>query len=145
ASVEPFGAGWDNTAYLVDATWVFRFPRREVAVAWLEREVTLLPAVAPRVSLPVPIPERRGQPTERFPWPFAAYRLPPGRPADVAVLSEEERARGAEPLAQFLVTLHAFPADQAARRGAGPDEIRRLDVAWRAPKARANLAELGRL
>ena len=27
------GAGWDNTAYLVNGEWVFRFPRRTIAVA----------------------------------------------------------------------------------------------------------------
>ncbi|HXR43271.1 MAG TPA: hypothetical protein VN759_00605, partial [Pseudolysinimonas sp.] len=28
ARLEAMGAGWDNTAYLVNGDWVFRFPRR---------------------------------------------------------------------------------------------------------------------
>jgi aminoglycoside phosphotransferase (APT) family kinase protein len=57
ARVEPLGAGWDSTAYLVNEVWVFRFPRRSVAVSCLEQETRLLPSVAPRVPLPVPVPE----------------------------------------------------------------------------------------
>src|SRR4051812_43320540 len=26
--LHPFGVGWDNTSYLANETWVFRFPRR---------------------------------------------------------------------------------------------------------------------
>ena len=29
--VAPFSSGWDNTAFLVDGAWVFRFPRRHIA------------------------------------------------------------------------------------------------------------------
>ena len=31
-SLEPLGEGWDNSVWLVDERWVFRFPRREIAV-----------------------------------------------------------------------------------------------------------------
>ena len=30
--IDLLGIGWDNTAYRVNGEWVFRFPRREVAV-----------------------------------------------------------------------------------------------------------------
>ena len=56
ASVQPLGIGFDNTVYLVDDVWVFRFPRREVAVPLMERELAVLPGLAPRLPLPVPVP-----------------------------------------------------------------------------------------
>src|SRR4029077_2913633 len=50
------GEGWDNSVWIVDERWVFRFPRREVAVAPGERQVVLLPRLAPRLALPLPRP-----------------------------------------------------------------------------------------
>lgn len=139
--IELLGVGWDNTAYLVNGSWVFRFPRRQIAVALIEHETRLLPALAPRVPLPIPVPEFVGRPEERFPWPFAGYRLLPGRTACSAALTEDQRVATAEPLARFLAALHAFPAQEAASLGAGGDELARMDVGFRAPKARASLAE----
>src|SRR5271166_1777638 len=70
-SVQPCGEGWDNTAYLVNGAHIFRFPRRRIAVPLLEIETRVLPAIAARLPLPVPRPAFAGQPTERYPWPFA--------------------------------------------------------------------------
>lgn len=50
----------------------------------------------------------------------------------------------ARPLAVFLRTLHDIPADEAARNGAGPDTIARLDLARRVPWAREQLDQLAR-
>jgi aminoglycoside phosphotransferase (APT) family kinase protein len=108
---EPFGSGWDNTAFLVDGELVFRFPRKASTVALLQLESRVLPHLAGRLPLPVPEPRWIGRPTERFPWPFAGYRRLPGVPGDAAVLSEEERAAAAEPLGRFLAALHATPAE----------------------------------
>ncbi len=142
ARVEPLGAGFDNSAFLVDGEWVFRFPRRAVAVPLLEREIQLLPSLAARLPLPIPRPERVGRPEARFPWPFAGYRALPGRTACGAALTDEERAGFAVPLARFLAALHAFPLAEAAAAGAPGDEIARADVAVRAPKALTALAAL---
>ena len=142
ARVEPLGAGFDNTAYLVNGTWVFRFPRRQVALVLLRREVALLPAVAPRVPLPIPVPEHVGAPSESYPWPFAGYRLLPGRTACTLALSAEQRVAFAEPLARFLAALHAFPAGEAASLGAPGDELGRTDVRMRRERSRVALAEL---
>src|SRR5262245_40038701 len=105
AKVEPFGVGWDNTAYLVNTKWVFRFPRRSIAAPLIERELALLPAIAPRVTLPIPVPRFAGRPEERFAWPFAGYRVLEGRTA--SRLSHDLRGRAAEPLGRFLAALHA--------------------------------------
>src|SRR5919205_987889 len=75
------GVGWDNLALLVNARWVFRFPHREVAGDLLEREVRILPLLAPRLPLPIPVPAFAGAPTVDYPYVFAGYALLPGRTA----------------------------------------------------------------
>ena len=52
-TVELVGVGWDNTAFLVNETWLVRFPRRQIAVDLIERECRLLPAIASRLPLPI--------------------------------------------------------------------------------------------
>jgi aminoglycoside phosphotransferase (APT) family kinase protein len=129
-TIEPFGSGWDNTAYLVDGDVVFRFPRRAFAVQFTSREVHVLPVLAPRLPLPIPFPRWAGAPTARFPWPFAGYRLIPGRTADEAVLSSAERRAAAPVLAEFLRVLHAIPCDGLGLPG---DELARTDFVRRMP------------
>src|SRR5581483_10172493 len=68
-TIRPLGSGWDNTAFLVNEKYVFRFPRRSCALAFLEAEWALLPQLAPLLSLPIPIPQWYGTPSEKFPWP----------------------------------------------------------------------------
>jgi aminoglycoside phosphotransferase (APT) family kinase protein len=55
-AVTPFGAGWDNTVFLVNDTYVFRFPRREIAVACMEAEIRVLPGLVGRLPLAIPVP-----------------------------------------------------------------------------------------
>jgi aminoglycoside phosphotransferase (APT) family kinase protein len=56
ARLETLGAAWDNTDYLVNERFVFRFPRRRVAARLIEREARLMPLLAPHLPLPVPVP-----------------------------------------------------------------------------------------
>lgn len=135
--VEPLGEGWDNTVFAVDGKRVFRFPRRQIAVPLLETELRILPSL-PRLPLPVPVPEFRGAPTDRFPWPFAGYRLLPGRTADQAALSLAQREAAAEPLGRFLRALHAVPPSNA-----GPDPLRRLDAQRMRTLTAPRLQQLG--
>jgi aminoglycoside phosphotransferase (APT) family kinase protein len=142
ARVELLGAGWDNTAFRVNDAFVFRFPRRQVAVPWLECETRLLPTIAARLPLPVPNPVFVGRPAEAYPWPFSGYPMVPGRTACGAALDDEQRTAAAVPLARFLAALHGIPAAEAALHGAGPDTIARLDVGRRVARARDQLAQL---
>lgn len=54
ASIVPLGEGMDNRALLVAGELVFRFPKRAEAARRLEREIALLPHLAPRMNLPIP-------------------------------------------------------------------------------------------
>jgi hypothetical protein len=140
--VRPLGVGWDNTALVVNDEWVFRFPRRPIAVDLLATEARLLPAIAPRVPLAVPVPELVGRPDDTFGWPFTGYRLLPGRTACSAGLDEAQRHAAAAPLGRFLRALHAFPAFEASRLGAPADVIGRLALAGRAAETRGRLERI---
>ncbi len=140
APLRLLGAGFDNTAFLVDDTWVFRFPRRQVAVALLEAETRLLPTIAPLVPLAVPVPVHRGHPTERYPWPFAGYRHLSGHTACALDLDDHDRARAAPVIARFLRALHDLR--DVALEG---DTIGRMEVDRRAPRARDQLHQLAAL
>jgi aminoglycoside phosphotransferase (APT) family kinase protein len=142
AAVQALGVGFDNTAFRVNGEYVFRFPRRQVAVPLIEAETRLLPMIAPRLPLAVPVPVLNGRPMAGYPWPWSGYRMIPGRTACAAAPDDAARAATAEPLARFLAALHAVPADLAAGAGAGPDTWRRLDLAHRRPQAQDNLRRL---
>ena len=133
APLELLSEGWDNTVWR-SGDWVFRFPRREVVVPGLRREI----AVLPRLELPlaVPRPELLGEPGHGFPFPWFGARFLPGR--EPLGLSEAERDRLGRPLGAFLRALHAQPAD-----GLPVDPIGRGDMAKRVPMLRESLAQLG--
>jgi aminoglycoside phosphotransferase (APT) family kinase protein len=122
------GVGWDNTVWLVDERWVFRFPRRAVAIPGFERELTALPVLAPRVPLPIPDPVFVGRPTADFPWPFFGAAHVPGR--EPLGLDEAARAGLARPLGRFLRALHDAPLVD----GLPEDPMGRADMAVRVPK-----------
>lgn len=134
--IQPFGSGWDNTAYLVDGAIVFRFPRKQSTVPLLERETRVLRQLAGGLPLAVPHPGWVGRPAERYPWMFAGYPRLAGVTADAAALTEPERMAAAAPLGSFLAALHAVPAEGLDLPG---DEIGRTAFARRMPELQARL------
>ncbi len=138
ASLELMGVGWDNCAYRVNGDFVFRFPRRKMAVDLMRVEASVLPRLG-GLPLAIPLPEWIGAPTEDYPCPFAGYRLIEGETADRVDLSLEDRASCAAPLGEFLKALHSLPV----LAGDGPgDELRRADLGYRIPKARERVLTL---
>lgn len=133
------GEGWDNTAWLVDERWVFRFPRRTIALPLVDRELAVLPALAPQLPLPVPEPVFVGKPGRSYPWPFLGARLVPGLELVEAELDDGGRAALAQPLGAFLRALHGAEVEVELPL----DPNRRADMPFRARKAREALAELG--
>jgi aminoglycoside phosphotransferase (APT) family kinase protein len=133
-ALELLGVGWDNTAWLVDERWVFRFPRRAVAIPGFERELAALPQLAPRLPLPIPDPVYVGRPTGEFPWPWFGAAAVPGR--EPLGLDEPTRAALVRPLAAFLRALHAAPVVD----GLPHDPMGRADMAVRVPKTLDQLA-----
>src|SRR5580658_2923360 len=129
ATVEPFGIGWDNAAFLAGGAVVFRFPRRRIAARLIDREIALLPGIAALVPLPISAPEFVGAPAPDYPWTFAGYPLIDGAVASSVPLTHEDRVAMAGPLAAFLRALHAIDPVPFVDRGLPPDEIARLDHA----------------
>ncbi|MBV8434896.1 MAG: phosphotransferase [Candidatus Eremiobacteraeota bacterium] len=142
APIEPFGEGWDNAAFLVDGTYVFRFPRRSIAVPLIVREIAILPRIASQLPVPISAPSLAGTPGGDYPWPFAGYRRLRGATLSSLHLDASAYERVAGELGRFLRALHAIDARPLLAAGLETDDFGRLDHAKRGPKARARLAEL---
>ena len=146
SSLELLGEGWDNTVWLVDGAWVFRFPRREIAVPGIARQLAVLPAIASALPLAIPVPVVEGRPADGFRWPFSAHELLPGRePAETAA-TDEERTAWAGPLGEFLRALHDPSLLSLDAVAALPvDANRRADMQLRCEMLRDRLVELSGL
>jgi len=142
ATVEPFAAGWDNTVFRVDGRWAFRFPRRAVAVAGVEREIATLRRLAPHLPIPIPEPRWIGVPDAGYPWPWFGARFLAGRELAAAGVADADRERIGAQLGTFLRALHA--PRLAARVGTAlpVDPNRRADMAFRVRLTRERLADL---
>ncbi len=129
-------SGWDCDAWLADESVIWRVPRRAVGAAALERELVLLPVLAPRLPAPVPVPERveaDGLPV------LARHALVPGE--ELALRGAAGPALGAA-LGRFLAALHA-PELLAAARGLVPvDPLGRADATKRVAVTRRRLEDV---
>lgn len=99
----PIGDGWSSWTFLVDGTWIVRFPRTGEVATRTAREARLLGELADAVDFPVPRPELSGE------WegmPFIGYRRIPGEPMTAETFD-------AEKVGHLIRGLHAFPADRA--------------------------------
>jgi aminoglycoside phosphotransferase (APT) family kinase protein len=132
--------GWDNSVWLVDERYAFRFPHREIAIPGFRRELEVLPRL-PALPLPVPRPVFVGRPSEEFPWPFFGSELLPGVEAGDAQLDDAARVEVGLGLARFLRELHAVELAVALPL----DFNGRADMERRASLAREQLAEVERL
>lgn len=138
-TVSLLGVGWDNWAFQVNDRYIFRFPRREIAVALLNMESQLLPFVAARVSLAIPEPCFIGEAQGDYPWPFAGYPEISGYTACQRYLNSEQRTNLARPLAIFLRELHHIDVAEAKAHGAAADQFDRLGLELRVPKIKQRL------
>ena len=113
-----FGArGWGNQLWRLGDDLAVRLPwQTGAADVQLLNEHTWLPGLAPGLPLPIPVPQRLGQPSERYPHPWIVTTWVPGTPADVAPATCGGPA--ADALAAFLTALHQ-PAPAGAPEGRG--------------------------
>ncbi len=137
--LELLGEGWDNTVWRTADDIVFRFPRREIAVPGVRREIAVLPSLAGR--LPIAIPDARyvGAPASGYPWPWFGHRMIAGTELAGAGLDASDSVALAGALGRFLRALHDL---------APPDELpldpnARADMAVRVPMTREALDSLG--
>jgi aminoglycoside phosphotransferase (APT) family kinase protein len=140
--IKLLGIGWDNTAYLINDTFVFRFPRRTISLPLLNTELHVLPKIASRLPLAIPYPEWAGSPAKGYPWSFTGYRMMPGITACSVDLSEDERIKLTEPLARFLAALHAIPISPDLESRLQWDVHGKLDADRVIRQIKINLEEL---
>jgi len=146
ASLAPFAEGWDNAVWLVNGELLFRFPRRAIAVPGVEREMAVLPLLAPLVPVAIPAVAYAGVPAGGYPWPFFGTPLLPGREASEVVLDDDARVGLGRPLALFLRALHAGSVARAMAGHPLPvDPNGRADMVRRVARTRRQLDEVARL
>lgn len=133
--VRHVAAGWDNSVVAVDGTWLFRFPRRAMALPGVEREARHLPRLAPLLPLPVPVPEHAGTYGDPA-WRFWGARALPG--TELAVSPHADLDAVATAMGRFVRALHDVPVDASLP----VDPMRRADAADRGARARTMLADL---
>jgi aminoglycoside phosphotransferase (APT) family kinase protein len=143
-SVELAGEGFDNSVWLIDQKWAFRFPRRELAVPLVARELAVLSRLPPLVPVPVPVPAFVGTESELFPRPFFGHRLLAGVEFADAGLTDADRVPLGVSVARFLRALHASATREIVDGEAAlpVDPNRRADMPFRVAKAREWLDRL---
>ncbi|MEV2249462.1 aminoglycoside phosphotransferase family protein [Streptomyces sp. NPDC050147] len=128
-AVEPVDSnGTVNAIYRLGDDMAVRLPRVEGGVGDVEREVLLLPRLAPSLPVAIPAPLGKGEPAEGFPWPWYVYRWLDGENPVVGGLAEP--GLFAADLAEFVTALRRVdPADAPAAYRGGP--LARRDAATR--------------
>ncbi|WP_329026619.1 aminoglycoside phosphotransferase family protein [Streptomyces sp. NBC_00690] len=132
--------GWDNQLWRLGEDLAVRLPwATESADALLRKEHTWLPGLAPHLPLEIPVPQRLGEPSERFPRPWIVTTWVPGEPADRAPVTRA--ADAAVTLATFLTALHQ-PAPDGAPTGRGRGGVL-ADTAEHFTQSLVSASELG--
>lgn len=106
------GEGWDCVATLVGGRWVERRPKRPEIDAQLLLEAVVMPWLAPRLPLPVPVPV-----VQNTSPVVVRHELVPGRE-----LTTYTAFQGRQ-LGEFLKALHAVPAEEARKLGVGRHQL----------------------
>ncbi|MFE1834432.1 phosphotransferase [Streptomyces sviceus] len=115
--------GWGNQMWRLGDELAVRMQRMDPTPELQLKERRWLPLLAPHLPLPVPVPVRFGEPTERFPKHWTVMTWVPGEPLDHGSISHGDHA--ADMLAGFLRALHVeAPAEApiAADRGGHPKD-----------------------
>ncbi|MFI6499183.1 aminoglycoside phosphotransferase family protein [Nonomuraea typhae] len=108
--------GWDNQLWRLGDDLAVRLPWQGTGELLL-KEHTWLPSLAQRLPLPIPVPQRLGKPSSRFPHPWIVTTWVPGEPADRAPVTRG--AEAADALAAFLTALHQPAPEQMDTTGRG--------------------------
>lgn len=134
APVRAVAEGWDNSVLLVGDV-LFRFPRREIALDGLRRELAVLPLLT-GLPLRVPSPTHLGEPAGDYPWPFWGAPMLPGN--ELGRVPGADRRAAAEALGAFLRALHDLDVDVDLPH----DPMRRATPTARASKAEPHVDAL---
>ena len=136
--VAALARGWDCDVFVVDDTHVVRMARNLSAAAGLTREASVLPSLAARLPLPVPLPVHLGAIPGEAALCFGVYRLLPGTALCETSGSVGDEDVLARDLGHFLRALHA----EALVPEVPPETLGRLDPSRRSAQVREALSQL---
>lgn len=109
-AIREVAGGWGNQMWRLGDELAVRMQRMDPTPELQLKERRWLPVLAPRLPLPVPLPVRFGEPSERFPKHWTVMTWVPGEPLEHGSISRGDHA--ADTLAGFLRALHVrAPAD----------------------------------
>jgi aminoglycoside phosphotransferase (APT) family kinase protein len=129
----PFAhGGTDHFIFRLGDELQVRLPKHEPSTGQVEKEMVVLPRLAPHLAVSVPEPLARGEPAEGYPFTWGVYRWLKGEPP------RDATAQLARELAAFVNTLQRIdPADAPAPRHRGAplrdDGFIRKSIAQLAP------------
>ena len=121
--------GTVNAIYRLGNHLYARLPRVQKWARDLDNEWRWLPQLAPHLSLRVPEPVGKGQPSSSYPCSWAIYGWIDGQPYSDELVDDEHQA--AEDLAQFVAELRRIDPVVGAPPG-GRRPLRELDAVTRA-------------
>lgn len=133
------GEGFDNSVFLINNEYVFRFPRREIAAELIRTENRILPVISPNLPIATPNPIFHGAPEDDYPWEFGGYKSLEGMTP--TKLTAEQRLKSAKPLAEFLKALHEFPLEEAKKLQVPYDKLDRINIEKRKPMFQTRVEE----
>jgi aminoglycoside 2''-phosphotransferase len=120
-SIAYLSEGWGSTVWEVNGSHVFRFPKRRAIDSGLRKEIRLLPALGPALSLPIPQFDFVWQGGPQYEGVFVGYPKLPGVPLLPPPRSRDgETVQVAGPprqLGEFLTSLHRVPLSRAIALG----------------------------
>jgi aminoglycoside phosphotransferase (APT) family kinase protein len=130
--IKKIGSGFDNTVYRVGEEFIFRFPRREIAIQGLRTEGRMLPKLEDFITIPYSKPLFYGEGNDVYPAPFMGYTYLPG--SFPLGLTDDQRALSTSTLAQFLRRLHTFPVKVALENNVKYDSRNLLNIVLKKEK-----------
>ncbi|MCS5709850.1 phosphotransferase [Candidatus Berkiella aquae] len=137
------GEGFDNSAFLINNEWVFRFPHRKEAYHPMLNEIMLLPYFKKHLSFALPDLTYIGQATSEYPYPFAGYRQLSGQFLCQAQRPFVKDHHFASSLGQWLKELHQLPILSEHESKLEGDQGWRLDITGRIAKIADTLEQYG--
>ena len=108
-------SGHDNRTFRLGSEMAVRLPSHQKYASAVEKELTWLPIFKPHLTLPIPVPVAKGEPTEEYPLPWSINLWIEGD--TVTHDNIRDMNEFAEDLASFLKELEAIDATNGIPAG----------------------------
>lgn len=108
-AITQLGQGFDNVAYYVNEQYVFRFPRKQESISFMNSEIAVLSKLAQKISFPCSSPIFIGHATEKYQAPFVGYKMLLGTSICDMPIPIVDDPQFAITLAEWLQELHGVP------------------------------------